>query len=106
MRPLNAEGPSLAAISPPPGLLGFKAKAASGDSQPDTPLSGWPALGMTNTTRRSLLSARGGLFGGRLNASLRVYSLGGGGDAHLYFSLKLWQAAVARQQRLGGLLPA
>jgi len=55
---------------------------------------------MTNKTRRSLISARGAALGGRLNGSLRVYTLGGGPDADVYFSLKLWFAAAARQRRL------
>ena len=59
-------------------------------------------MGMTNRNRKSIVSARGGILGGRLNASLRVYSVGEGGDAHLFFSLRLWQAAVNRQARLCG----
>jgi len=47
-----------------------------------------------------LISARGAALGGRLNGSLRVYTLGGGPDADVYFSLKLWFAAAARQRRL------
>ncbi|MDD2804930.1 MAG: hypothetical protein PHV33_05205 [Elusimicrobiales bacterium] len=55
---------------------------------------------MTNKTHRSILSARGAALGGRFNGSLRVYTLGGGPDADVYFSLKLWFAAAQRQQRL------
>jgi len=58
---------------------------------------------MTNKTRHSIISAHGGLLGGRVNARLRVYTLGAGGDAQLFFSLRLWQAAVVRQARLAGV---
>lgn len=57
-------------------------------------------MGMTNNKRRSLFSARAGALGGRFRANLRIYSLGEGDDAQLYFSLRLWQAAAERQARL------
>lgn len=56
------------------------------------------AIGMTNRTHRSIISARGAALGGRLNGSLRVFTLGGDGD--VYFSVKLWFAAEQRQRRL------
>jgi len=59
-------------------------------------------MGMTNRTRRSIFSARAGLPGGRLGARLRVYTLGKGADSQMFFSLRLWQAAVSRQTRLAG----
>ena len=59
-------------------------------------------MGMTNKTRRSIFSARAGMHGGRLGARLRVYTLGEGADSDMYFSLRLWQAAVSRQVRLAG----
>jgi hypothetical protein len=55
---------------------------------------------MTNKTHRSIISARGTALGGRLNGSLRVYSLGGSPNGDIYFSLKLWLAAAQRQRRL------
>jgi len=57
---------------------------------------------MTNRTRHSLFSAQGGILGGRLKARLLVYTLGTGGDAQLFFSMRLWQAAGLRQARLAG----
>jgi hypothetical protein len=55
---------------------------------------------MTNKTRYSILSARGGILGGRVNARLRIYTLGEGADSLMFFSLRLWQAAGLRQVRL------
>ena len=43
---------------------------------------------------------RGSALGGRVNARLRVYTLGGGADAQVFFSMRLWQAAACRQERL------
>ena len=57
-------------------------------------------MGMTNKTRQSLFSAHGGILGGRVRARLRVYTLGQGEDSQLFFSMRLWQAAGARQARL------
>ncbi|MCM2268456.1 MAG: hypothetical protein NDI60_11875 [Elusimicrobiales bacterium] len=59
---------------------------------------------MTNTNRHSWLSWKGALPGG--GARLRVYTLGTGGNAETYFSLKLWYAAAQRQERLARLAPA
>ena len=50
-----------------------------------------------------MLSAGFALPGVRLKAHLRVYTLGQGGDAQVFFSLRLWHAAVGRQARLAGL---
>jgi hypothetical protein len=55
---------------------------------------------MKNKTHNSIFSARGGLLGGRVKASLRVYTLGEGAEADLYFSMRLWHAAGLRQERL------
>ena len=55
---------------------------------------------MTNTNRKSIISARAGLLGGRFKARLRVYTLGTGEEASLYFSLHLWQAATEKQAQL------
>jgi len=60
-------------------------------------------MGMTNTNRHSLISLRGAALDGRVKARLRVYSLGRGADAQLFFSMRLWQAAADRQARLAGL---
>ncbi len=60
------------------------------------------AIGMENKNHRTLISARAGFLGGRFRGSLRVYTLGTGGDASVYFSLRLWQAAAERQARLSG----
>ncbi len=57
-------------------------------------------MGMTNTNRKSIISARAGFLGGRFKARLRVYTLGAGEDAYVHFSLRLWQAAVERQEQL------
>ncbi|PJA17834.1 MAG: hypothetical protein COX65_00430 [Elusimicrobia bacterium CG_4_10_14_0_2_um_filter_56_8] len=57
-------------------------------------------MGMTNKNRRSIISARAGLLGGRFKSRLRVYTLGTGEDGSLYFSLRLWQAATERQEQL------
>lgn len=43
---------------------------------------------------------RGAALGGRFKGRLRVYSLGEGADAQLFFSMRLWQAATERQARL------
>ncbi len=59
-------------------------------------------MGMNNRKRRTIVSAKAGLLGGRLRGSLRVYTLGEGAEADLYFSVKLWQAAALRQRRLSG----
>ncbi|MDA8132269.1 MAG: hypothetical protein M0011_12260 [Elusimicrobia bacterium] len=55
---------------------------------------------MNNRKHRTIVSAKAGILGGRLKGSLRVYTLGEGAGADLYFSVKLWQAAALRQQRL------
>lgn len=57
-------------------------------------------IGMTNRKHNSIISAKAGIFGGRFRGSLRVYTLGEGPGADIYFSLKLWQAAAERQERL------
>ncbi|MDA8131831.1 MAG: hypothetical protein M0011_10055 [Elusimicrobia bacterium] len=57
---------------------------------------------MNNRKHRTIVSAKAGLLGGRLRGSLRVYTLGEGAEADLYFSVKLWQAAALRQRRLSG----
>jgi hypothetical protein len=57
---------------------------------------------MTNRNHRSIISARAGILGGRLRGSLRVYSVGQGAEADIYFSLRLWHASVQRQARLSG----
>jgi hypothetical protein len=57
-------------------------------------------MGMNNKKRTSLLSARAGMLGGRVRASLRVYTLDDGSGPDLYFSIKLWQAAARRQEQL------
>jgi hypothetical protein len=59
-------------------------------------------MAMNNKSRSSIISVKGGILGGRLKGSLRVYSLGEGAEAQLYFSLRLWQAASLRQARLAG----
>ena len=64
------------------------------------------AMGMENTKRNSLVSLRGSAFGGKVGARLRVYTLGEGADAQLFFSMRLWQAAADRQARLAQLAPA
>jgi len=40
------------------------------------------------------------MLGGRVRASLRVYTLDDGSGPDLYFSIKLWQAAARRQEQL------
>ena len=50
--------------------------------------------------RRSIISGKACMMGGRLKTAFRVYTLGEGADAALYFSLRLWQAAAKRQQQL------
>ena len=55
---------------------------------------------MNNKKRTSLLSAKAGMLGGRVRASLRVYTLDSGAGPDLYFSLQLWQAAARRQEQL------
>ncbi len=55
---------------------------------------------MNNKKRTSLLNAKAGLLGGRVRASLRVYTLDSGCGPDLYFSLQLWQAAARRQEQL------
>jgi hypothetical protein len=57
---------------------------------------------MNNIKHRSLISAKAGILGGRFRGSLRVYTLGEGSAADLYFSLRLWHAAAQRQARLSG----
>ena len=57
-------------------------------------------MGMNNKKHRTIISARAGFFGGRYKGSLRVYTLGEGAEADIYFSLKLWQAAAQMQERL------
>ncbi len=52
------------------------------------------------TNRRSIISGKASILGGRLKASFRVYTLGSGADADLHFSLRLWQAAAQRQAQL------
>lgn len=59
-------------------------------------------MGMTNRTRHSWLDWKAELPG-VAGARLRVYTLGRGGDGDTYFSLKLWHAALARQERLARL---
>jgi len=60
---------------------------------------------MTNKERKSIISARAGLPGGRFKVRLRVYTLGTGEDSSIYFSLRLWQAAAERQAQLARLMP-
>jgi hypothetical protein len=55
---------------------------------------------MNNKKRTSLLSAKAGMLGGKIRASLRIYTLDEGKGPDLYFSLKLWQAATRRQEQL------
>ncbi|MBI4351927.1 MAG: hypothetical protein HY550_10840 [Elusimicrobia bacterium] len=55
---------------------------------------------MNNKNRSSLISARAGFLGGRFKARLRVYTLGAGEEASLYFSVHLWHAATRRQEQL------
>jgi hypothetical protein len=55
---------------------------------------------MNNKKRTSLFSAKAGVLGGRVRASLRVYTLDEGSGPDLYFSVKLWQAAARRQEQL------
>jgi hypothetical protein len=57
-------------------------------------------MGMTNRNHRSIISAKAGILGGRFKGSLRVYSVGQGADADIYFSLRLWHASLQRQARL------
>lgn len=40
------------------------------------------------------------MLGGRVRASLRVYTLDSGSGPDLYFSLQLWHAAARRQEQL------
>lgn len=60
------------------------------------------AICMKNIKHRSLISAKAGILGGKFKGSLRVYTMGEGAGADLYFSLRLWQAAVQWQARLSG----
>ncbi|MDP2864855.1 MAG: hypothetical protein Q8O90_01265 [Elusimicrobiota bacterium] len=61
-------------------------------------------MDMNNNNRKSMISARAGFLGGRFRARLRVYTLGTGEDASVYFSLRLWQAATQRQEQLSRLV--
>ena len=61
-------------------------------------------MDMNNNNRKSIISARAGFLGGKFKARLRVYTLGTGEDASVYFSLHLWQAATQRQAQLARLV--
>jgi hypothetical protein len=64
------------------------------------------AMGMNNKKHRAIISAKAGILGGRFRGSLRVYSVGEGAEADIYFSFKLWQAALQRQERLSAAYAA
>jgi hypothetical protein len=55
---------------------------------------------MKNKHHTSIFSAKAGLLGGRVRASLRVYTLGDAADPDVLFSMRLWYAAGLRQERL------
>jgi hypothetical protein len=55
---------------------------------------------MKTKKHSSIFSARTGILGGKVRASLRLYTLGEGADAELLFSIRLWHAAALRQERL------
>lgn len=57
-------------------------------------------IGMKNKNHNSIFSARAGALGGRIRASLRIYTVGDGADSDVLFSMRLWYAAGLRQERL------